>query len=99
MQAEGMSRALGGEPVHIDLPYKYNNTGLSPVLPLSLNDEVQKLLGDFDDPESFHNFPHYSTFSSHLTKTEINLLANFTAWAVATPSNSEMFAGLFKETP
>ena len=61
-----------------------------------LNEEVQQLLGDFDNPSSFNSFPHYSTISSHLTKTEINLLANFTAWSVADPSNSEVFTGLFK---
>lgn len=63
----------------------------------SLNAEVQDLLGDFDDPDSYNSFPHYSTFSSHLNKTEINLLANYTAWAVAAPDNSTVFSDLFKD--
>lgn len=61
----------------------------------SLNSEVKDLLGDFDDPSSFNNFPHYSTFSSHLTKTEINLLANYTCWAVSNADNAKMFKDLF----
>ncbi len=63
-----------------------------------LNDEVKDLLGNFDDASSFHNFPHYSTLSSHLSETEINLLANYTAWAVADSSNSGTFTRLFSES-
>lgn len=62
-----------------------------------LNTEVQDILGDFDDPSSYHDFPHYSTFDSYLDKTRINLLANYTAWAVAGSGFTRLFTDLFRE--
>jgi len=59
--------------------------------------EVQKILGDFKDPKSFSSFPHYSTFETHLTKTQINLLSSLTAWSVANPGNSQTYIDLFTE--
>jgi hypothetical protein len=43
-----------------------------------------------------NNFPNYSTLSTHLTATQLNLLANFTSWAVASAEqNSGVFSKLF----
>jgi hypothetical protein len=39
-------------------------------------------------------FPHYSTFDTELTVTEINLLANYTAWVIMTAQSE--FASLFQ---
>jgi hypothetical protein len=61
----------------------------------SLSPEVRAILGDFDDPASFDAFPHYSTFRTQLTATQINLLASLTAWSVANPHNQETFLDLF----
>src|SRR4029453_7052171 len=52
---------------------------------------VQSLLGPFDDPTAFSNFPHYSTLKTDLNPTEINLLASLTAWTVAADANNEVF--------
>ncbi len=60
-----------------------------------LSPEVQAILGDFDDPESFDGFPHVSTFSTHLSKTTINLLAQLTSWSVANPDDADTFISLF----
>jgi len=56
---------------------------------------VQSLLGPFDDPTAFSNFPHYSTFKTDLNPTEINLLASLTAWTVAADANKEVFLGRY----
>ncbi len=53
-----------------------------------LSDEVKALL-----PEKF---PHYDTLNTELSATEINLLANLTAWCVADPSNSQVFIDLYQ---
>jgi hypothetical protein len=41
---------------------------------------VQHILGPFD--HMLNSFPHYGTLDTELTATEINLLANFTAWVI-----------------
>ncbi|MDN5869876.1 MAG: hypothetical protein L0H73_04025 [Nitrococcus sp.] len=61
----------------------------------ALSREVQAMLGSFDDPESFHAFPHYSTFDTDLTATEVNLLASLTAWTVAADENRGAFEALY----
>lgn len=86
-----------GNPNKITLVWYYNNPSTDWVN--LLNPAVRALLGSPDSTGSydrFNNFPHYSTFSTHLTKREINLLSSYTAWAVADPSNSEVFTELFK---
>ena len=60
-----------------------------------LSGDVQQVLGSFDDPSSFHAFPHYSTIRTHLTATELNLLAHLTAWSVANPDNRDQFIEMF----
>ena len=60
--------------------------------------EVQAILGNFDDPKSCSSFPHYSTVRTHLTPTEINLLASFTAWSITNPENRKTFLDLFTDT-
>ena len=58
-----------------------------------LRPEVREILGDFDDPESFHGFPNYDTRRTHLCATELNLLAHLTAWSVG---NSDAYAAMFE---
>jgi hypothetical protein len=60
-----------------------------------LNPAVQALLAPFDDPTTLAYFPHYSTLETDLTATQINLLANFTAWMVAAEENSDQFLGMY----
>jgi hypothetical protein len=57
-----------------------------------LSPEVQTILGPFD--HMLNNFPHYSTFDTELTATEINLLANFTAWVILSAQTA--FTALFQ---
>jgi hypothetical protein len=45
-----------------------------------LSPDVQNFLGPFDS--MVNNFPHYSTLDTELSPTEINLLANLTAWVI-----------------
>jgi hypothetical protein len=54
--------------------------------------EVRNILGPFDN--MLNNFPHYSTFDTELTPTEINLLANFTAWIIISAQTA--FTALFQ---
>jgi hypothetical protein len=54
--------------------------------------EVQNILGPFDN--MLGGFPHYSTFDTELTATEVNLLANYTAWVIMTAQSE--FASLFQ---
>lgn len=61
----------------------------------ALAPEVQALLGAFDDPKSFHAFPHYPTFDTDLSPTEVNLLASLTAWTVAADGNRAAFERLY----
>jgi hypothetical protein len=43
------------------------------------------------------NFPHYNTFDTSLTATEINLMANMTAWCVVScDATGKVFSKLFK---
>jgi hypothetical protein len=53
---------------------------------------VRELLGPFD--HMLNDFPHYGTLDTELTATEINLLANFTAWVVLSAPTA--FAALFQ---
>ncbi|MFL6233915.1 MAG: hypothetical protein ACJ76N_12340 [Thermoanaerobaculia bacterium] len=64
-----------------------------------LNPSVQALLAPFDDPSTLNYFPHYSTLETDLTATQINLLANFTAWMVAAEENAEEFLEMYTLTP
>ena len=54
--------------------------------------EVQNVLGPFDN--MLGGFPHYSTFDTELTATEVNLLAYYTAWVIMTTQSK--FASLFQ---
>ncbi len=60
----------------------------------SLSQNVQTLIGSFTDPTSYSGFPNYSTLDTDLSATQINLLANLTAWNVAS-ANASMFTTLF----
>ena len=62
-----------------------------------LRPDVLEVLGDFDDPGSFHSFPHYSTLDTRLSKTQINLLANLCAWTIANDDSQQEFIGLFED--
>lgn len=42
-----------------------------------------------------NNFPNYSTLETNLSTTQINLLANLTAWSVAKAEGARVFSGLF----
>lgn len=43
-----------------------------------------------------NTFPHYSTFSTELSATQINLLAHFSSWALyTTEQDSQVFSKLF----
>jgi hypothetical protein len=57
-----------------------------------LTPEVRDLLGPFD--HMLNDFPHYGTLDTELTATEINLLANFTAWVVLSAPTA--FTSLFQ---
>ncbi|HEX6199247.1 MAG TPA: hypothetical protein VF150_03205, partial [Thermoanaerobaculia bacterium] len=61
----------------------------------ALSPDVQAVLGSFDDPASFHSFPHYPTFDTDLTATEVNLLSSLTAWTVAGDENRAAFEALY----
>ena len=60
-----------------------------------LSPEVQQELGAFDDPDSFSGFPNYSTLSTDLDATQINLLASLSAWVVADGDNAEAFLAMY----
>ena len=62
-----------------------------------LDVKVQQLLGDFDNPESFHDFPNYSTINTDLSATEINLLASLSAWVVAGSDGGRLFVDMYSE--
>ncbi|TQV88004.1 patatin-like phospholipase family protein [Aliikangiella coralliicola] len=53
-----------------------------------LSDDVKALLPD--------DFPYYGTLNTELTPTEINLLANLTAWCVADKSHCDVFVDLYQ---
>jgi hypothetical protein len=63
-----------------------------------LDPSVQSILGPFNDPTSFFNFPNYSTFLTDLKATQINLLANLTSWVVAAEPNQGTFVSLYQGT-
>jgi len=44
------------------------------------------------------SFPHYGTLNTNLSATEVNLLANLTAWCVADETNRQPFLDLFRYT-
>jgi hypothetical protein len=44
---------------------------------------------------SVNSFPNYSTFSTELTATQINLLSNLTAWVIQESSSASAFTSLF----
>jgi len=60
-----------------------------------LSPSVQAILGDPSDPTSYNSFPHYGTIDTDLTATEINLLANLTAWSVAGDANQALYLGMY----
>jgi hypothetical protein len=64
-----------------------------------LSPAVQAILGPFDSPTSFSSFPHYSTFDTDLSATEVNLLASLTAWTVAADENKAQFLALYSDAP
>ena len=61
-----------------------------------LQPSVQAILGDFDDPLSFLNFPHYGTFNADLSPIQINLLPSLTAWCVAGDPNKDLVLSMYR---
>lgn len=61
-----------------------------------LQPEVQAILGDFDDPSSYHSFPNYATIRTHLTATELNLMSNLASWCVAGEPNAAATRAMFE---
>jgi hypothetical protein len=58
------------------------------------NQPVQQII---DAEISANRFPHYDTFSTQLSATQINLLAHLTSWSVVTAEqNGSVFSKLFK---
>lgn len=58
------------------------------------NPQVQQII---TNEISANNFPHYDTFSTQLSATQINLLAHFTSWSLVTvDQDSGVFSNLFK---
>jgi hypothetical protein len=43
-----------------------------------------------------NNFPNYRTIDTNLSATQINLLANLTAWSVNEAERTQVFSGLFR---
>lgn len=62
-----------------------------------LSADVQALLAPFSDPRTLAYFPHYSTFDTDLTATQVNLLAHYTAWMVANGDNAPVFQGMYQD--
>lgn len=57
------------------------------------NQQVQQLVAS---EVSTNGFPHYSTLSTQLSATQINLLAHFTSWSLVTADQSSgVFSSLF----
>lgn len=61
-----------------------------------LNQDVQDILGDFDDLTSYSDFPNYSTLKTNLNKTESNLLAQLSAWIVGNDEVAELVKSMYK---
>ncbi|GLQ90778.1 hypothetical protein [Dyella flagellata] len=58
------------------------------------NQPVQQII---DAELSAHQFPHYDTFSTQLSATQINLLAHLASWSLVTAEqNGGVFSSLFK---
>jgi hypothetical protein len=58
------------------------------------NQRVQTII---ELERSTNSFPNYSTLNTNLNATQINLLANLTAWSVdAAESDSGVFSSLFR---
>ena len=58
------------------------------------NQPVQQII---DTEIAANQFPHYDTFSTQLSATQINLLAHLTSWSMVTAEqNSSVFSSLFK---
>lgn len=49
--------------------------------------------GNLDEEMLLHKFPHYSTLKTELSPTQVNFLANLTAWTML--QNSDAVAALF----
>ena len=47
---------------------------------------------------STNGFPNYSTLDTNLSATQINLLANLTAWSVNEAERAQTFSQLFRAT-
>ena len=62
-----------------------------------LSPGVQALLNPFSNPTTFNYFPHYGTSNTDLPAQQINLLASYTAWMVASPGNAPQFLSMYKE--
>ncbi len=45
-----------------------------------------------NDPTHYYNFPHYNTFDTELTSTQINLLSALTSWSVAKASGEQILS-------
>ena len=56
-----------------------------------LSDSVRQQIFN-NDPTQYYQFPHYSTYDTQLTATQINLLASQTAWSVVKGSPSEILS-------
>jgi hypothetical protein len=82
----------GGRTVNVLWVYPNRDQGWFDLL----NPSVQALLDPFSDPTTFSYFPHYPTFDTDLTAQQINLLANYTAWMVASPQNAPLFLGMYQ---
>jgi hypothetical protein len=61
-----------------------------------LSPEVQALLAPFGDPTTGDYFPHYSTFATDLTATQVNLLAQYTSWMIANPADAPAILGMYQ---
>jgi len=57
-----------------------------------LSPDVQQLL----EGKDLQDFPYYSTFDTELSPTQVNLLANLTAWCVAGEQNRQPFIDLYR---
>ncbi|HEY9133492.1 MAG TPA: hypothetical protein VIM98_17175 [Dyella sp.] len=58
------------------------------------NQPVKQIVAD---EVAKHKFPHYNTLATHLTATQINLLAHLSSWSmVSADQDSQVFSNLFK---
>ena len=87
LQANAWFNVKSGRSVNVLWVYLERCKTWYDLLPSS----VQNLLGPFDNMVG--NFPHYSVLDTELTPTEINLLANYTAWVIMNAQST--FTSLF----